>query len=827
LNRLAPWLLAAVALASCAKSTYRPTAKMNSPHAVAVFMGYGADQPGLLRPLVAVANNRGDDLRLLDAVTDKALESPTLVSALSVPVEPRPALLAAGSLHDQASDGTAIAKADLLVVAPRGLVPRSPPAGPGTLGAAIQSIVTWDDKTRVDVTVDLGDLLPEAALTSLLVVPVPEPDPALLGAWRPKANTARVLASTSDGALLSIEATRDLATDAIHLGPPVVQLLGFIALDLAVSADGTRVYAGTLDPVPGAGGVLGVAEFDNTVPAAPDRVMPVRALAARLGTTQVAAFDVAPFLDNVPATPDFDSFGPAVPRVYAVLDPGSCGPDTSTPCGIAVIDPMLGTLTADPAGELPYQLPILIAGEVTDIAISGPPKVSDRQGYLKFNPGSGLRWTQSIAAAASTTGRIVLVDLSHFAVGNLVAPLAGGSGTRVVSSSSYLAVPGSAALGIWYQPAGADPVLETGVKAVNGVAVTPGYTKSETFTITYQGRLPGLVERRAVARVAAATPTWIAVQEATGLTGPGTSAWRSVARLYDPRLGVQLGDLVEVKGFPVGVCPGGPFELVVTRFLPPDPALYPGGAVEVQPSASQPAGADPACLPQGDTTVFIDILAKEMVLAGSVSGYAGRPPVVTSSPASAPRFEFKYQDETLPELACPIMPDHPQDWPPAASQVAACEADVTACRTACERLVLARRARRGFYMTETCSMLSGTAQTTCIAAWETTAGLHFPMPKGPVIAFKLGVVDPGGGLGLQRGTSLYLGTASGFLPGGRAPSAGGTGTGASTPLGVTMFDRSAATGLANDGIRGYAAFTENLVLSFAPWSNGAPSTTIR
>ena len=79
MNRLAPWLLAAVALAGCAKSTYRPTAKMNSPRAVAVFMGYGADQPGLLRPLVAVANNRGDDLRLLDAVTDKALESPTLV----------------------------------------------------------------------------------------------------------------------------------------------------------------------------------------------------------------------------------------------------------------------------------------------------------------------------------------------------------------------------------------------------------------------------------------------------------------------------------------------------------------------------------------------------------------------------------------------------------------------------------------------------------------------------------------------------------------------------------------------------------------------------
>jgi len=357
--------------------------------------------------------------------------------------------------------------------------------------------------------------------------------------------------------------------------------------------------------------------------------------------------------------------------------------------------------------------------------------------------------------------------------------------------------------------------------------VTPGYTRNETFAVAYQGRLPGLAARQARAHVAAATPTWIAIQEATGLTGPGTSAWRSVARLYDPRLAVHLGDLVEVIGFPAGVCPGGAFELVVTRLLPPDPDLYPGGAVEVQPSATQPAGADPACLPVGDIPVTIDILTREMVLSGSVSGYAGRPPVVSGSPASAPRFEFKYQDETLPELSCPIMPDHPQDWPPAASQVAACEADVAACRDSCERLVLARRARRGFYMTESCSMLSGTAQTTCVATWETTAGLRFPMPKGPVIAFKLGVTDPGEGLGLQRGTTLYLSTGSGFLPGGRAPSAGGTGTGASTPLGISMFDRSAATGLANDGIRGYAAYTEDLVLSFAPWSNGAPSTTIR
>ena len=827
-NRLAPWLLAVVAFAGCAKNTSRPSAKMNGPQGVAVYQGFGTDQPGVLRPLVAVANTRGDDLRIIDAVTDKVLAGPTVVEALSVPTEPRPSLIAAGSLHDQSTAGANVLKADLLVVAPRGLVV----SDTGGFGAVIQSIVTWDAQARVKQTIELGGLAPDGALTALLVAPVwEEPTPGVL---QKAANKARVLASTTTGELVSILATRDPddatnPTNAIVLGPPVAQPLGFACLDLALSTDGKRIYAATLDPIPGPGGVLGVAEFDNTVAAGP---MPVRALSAPLGTTVVAAIEVRGFQDNT-TDPDFDTLDPLrLPRVYAVLDPAGCGRDRSMPCGIAVFDPALGTLAADPAGELPYQLPIQVPGEVVDIAVSGPPVKTDKEGYLKFDPGSGLRWTQAFAGVATTSGRIYLVDLSHYGVGNALSPLVGSSATRVINSASYLPTTDSAAIGIWWEPLPTEgtpaelPSVQFDSLALRGIAVTPGYTSSETFTITYQGKLPGLSSRRAVAHVTSGAPSWIAIQDATGLTGPGTSPWRSVARLYDPRLAVRVGDFIDVEAFPGGTCPGGTFEMQVSALLPPDPVLYPGGAVAVTPSASQVPGADPACLPQGqDSVVTVSFMARDLVLTGTVAGYAGRPDIVFGSPETATRFEFKYVDERT--LACPIMPDDPQAWPPAAGDIAACEADVATCRATCERLVLARRARRSFYMTDGCPPVTGTGTDNCRLRWERFFGLSFPMPKGPVVAFKVGVTDPDQGAVLKRGAYLFFNTGSGFLPGSRAPSAAATGTGATAPYGVTLFDRSAVTNVANDGIHGYAAFADNLVLDFAPWSNVAPSTTIR
>ncbi len=833
MNRLAPWLLAVVAVAivgaaGCAKNTSRPTAKMQGPQGVAVYRGFGADQPGVLRTLLAVANTRGDDLRIVDAVTDQVLAGPTLVAALTVPTEPRPSLIAAGALHDRAADGAEVAKADLLVVAPRGLVARPLPAPAGTFGAVIELVVTWDERTRVDATatVDLGDLVPDGALTGLLVAPVMEADGS--GGWRPAPGVARVLATTTDGGLVSILATRAAGSDAIQLGSPELQSLGFAGLDLGISSDATKIYIATLDPIPGAGGVLGVAELDNTVALLP---LPVRPLDARLGTTQVAALDVAPFLDNDAVDPELDTFGPAVPRVFAVLDPSGCGRDRSMPCGIAVIDPATGGLAPDPAGELPYQLPIQIPGEVVDFAVSGPSKVSDKAGFMKFDPGSGLRWTKAFAGVSSTSGRIYLLDLSHHSVGNAFSPLSGGAATRVIGSASFVAgtnsttAADSAAIGLWFEPpTGGNATLYFDILAAVGVAVTPGYTNSEVFTVTYQGKLPGLGSRLAVAHVETGAPSWIAIQEATGLVGPGTSPWRSVARLYDPRLAVRVGDLVALETFPAGICPAGTFEVVVTGFLPPDPLRYPGGAVSVAKSPSEPPVIDSSCLPQGaDTPVTVSFRVPNLVLVGSASGYAGRPDFVAGAPENAPRFEFKYEDERL--LSCPIMADDPLQWPPDAAAIAACDAT---CRATCERLVISRRARRSFYMTDGCPPIKSEspndAGRACIARWVRGFGLTFPMPKGPVVAFKVGASDPELGLTMRRGTYLYFNTGSGFAPGSRAPSSGGAAVGATSPFGVALFDRGAVTGLANDGIRGYAAFADNLVLEFAPWTNVAPIT---
>lgn len=135
MNRLAPWLLAAVALAGCAKNTARPSAKMNGPQGVAVYRGLGADQPGVPRMLVAVANTRGDDLRIIDAVTDQVLAGPIVAAALSVPTAPLPSLIAAGSLQDPVAETNAL-RPDLLVVAPRGQVWIEPVPRPRSASSA-------------------------------------------------------------------------------------------------------------------------------------------------------------------------------------------------------------------------------------------------------------------------------------------------------------------------------------------------------------------------------------------------------------------------------------------------------------------------------------------------------------------------------------------------------------------------------------------------------------------------------------------------------------------------------------------------------------------
>jgi hypothetical protein len=831
-TRLGPYVLAILGLAGCAKNSARPTATMRGPTAVAVYRGYGMSQPGVLRHLVAVANTRGDDLRVIDAVSDKVELGPTLVAALSVPTDPRPSVLAAGRLEDVDADLSPVARPDLLVVAPAGLVAR--PNQVGQFAASIQVVVTWEDVTRVGATIDLGDVAPGAGLVSMTVCPGLGPDGN--GKLQRMAGAALVVAGLDDGSLITLSAKRVEGSEAIELQAPLRQELGFTALDLAVPPDVAHLYAATTEHIPPSG-TLGVAELDlaGTVGA-----LAIRAISVGAGTTRVAATDVAPFLENdaTAVIPDLDKFGPAVPRVLAAVDNQSCGRDRSVPCGVALLDPVAGGMAPDPAGELPFQMPMAVDGDVVAIAVSGPPQVSSKPGYVELAPASGRRWTQSFAAISASSGRVYIADLSHFALANDVSSLTGSAATRVITAGSYRRDETSNFVGVWQlaPPTGTQtewPLLGD-AKAVEGVGVTPGFTPSETWTVAYQGVLPGLGSRLGLAWVPGGgpqAPTWVALQEATGLAEPGSKAWRSVVRVYDPRLAIRIGDIVEVSGFPAGVCPLGQFDLLVTALLPPA-ADTPGGSIAVAPAANQPihAGqvlpADPTCLPAGAAAqVTITVRGSGYVAAGNGTGYVGRPVEVIdpADPLEAP-FQVRYESEG--QIPCPIMPDSPEEWPPAPSAVASCEADVNSCRASCERLVVARRARRIFYVTNRCGQ---TTEPSCYTKWQDEPlNLVFPLPNGPVLTFKVGVIRPNGGdAPPARGNFLLFTTGSGLVPSVRIPYQGSAARGAVLPGGVVLYDRTAATGLATDGIHGFATFIDNLVLDFASGSAAQNSTTIR
>jgi hypothetical protein len=172
------------------------------------------------------------------------------------------------------------------------------------------------------------------------------------------------------------------------------------------------------------------------------------------------------------------------------------------------------------------------------------------------------------------------------------------------------------------------------------------------------------------------------------------------------------------------------------------------------------------------------------------------------------------------------MPDAPQDWPPSPAAIAACEADVATCRATCERLVLARRSRRNFYVTTRCGK---DTEGACYTAWGAAPNsLTFPLPNGPALEFKVGILHVNGAIGAPaRGNYLLFTTGSGLVPAAWVPYAGASSTAASLPGKVVFFDRAEATGLATDALHGFAAFTGNVVLDFATTLSAQNATTIR
>ncbi|HET9553299.1 MAG TPA: hypothetical protein VFP50_10055 [Anaeromyxobacteraceae bacterium] len=864
IRRSIPFLVAVALLAGCGKTTTRPAAGLKGSAAVAVFRGYLADQPAVLRQHVAVANVLGDDLKFLDAQDAKVVLAPTLVGALAVPVRQRPAVLAAGPLNDLDGAGNPLARPDLLLVASRGLFARDPLLHPGQSSARLQVITTWDPVTHVALEVDLGDVAPDAEILSVVTTGIREPTAT---GFRLRPGAVRAFLGMTGGLLVTVDFERAADGLAIELaapaGPPnpAVQALGFDALGLGPSPDAASLYVATRDPIPGPGGVLGVAELDLSQPVG---ALTVRAIPAG-PTTDVVAMTLKVFkgFTSGDATLDVFEDQPST-RVYALLAPDACGRDAPLQCGLAVIDPVVGGLAADPAGQAPHMNPIQIPGEGLAMAATGPSALQERAGFLKIAPGSGQRYTTGLIAVASTAGHVYLVDPGHLAVANDVSMLNGNSRTRVSSAATKLPLTATGGtqpttvplLGLWNEKTDpAHPVVVTGASSMMAqVKVTPGFTNSETWSVSYQGILPGLGDRTGQVRSTGPAIDWIAVQEATGLTGAGQAALRSVAHLYDPRLAVRGGDLVVVNATGLlgtdgqEACPKGPFELRVTGLLPPT-ADYPGGAVSVVPADVQPrwskdstgawiadsnaSPADPHCLdarstlPAGDRKAVTTFRARALVAVGTVSGYAGRPDLVEGDPTPVPPFALEYEREDA--LSCPILLDRDEDWPPPAAAVSACQADVATCRSQCERLLLARRSRRIYYLTDRCldAATSTTAAGTCGGVWT---GLTFPFPAGPAVAFKVGLLQqdgsepPAGTLPLRESAVVFA-TANGISPASREPYSGTTAFAGVLPTGVAFYDEAAEVGTASLGVRGFAAFTDNLVLDFSP-AQPAPNATV-
>jgi hypothetical protein len=676
------------------------------------------------------------------------------------------------------------------------------------------------------------------------------------------------------------------ADGSITLGAAGVLPVGFQANGLAPSPDGVHVYASTLDPLTSSSGatVFGVAEID--VSGGPTAtVWPVRGLSALAPTRLVAAFTVNEWArqSDGQVVSDLNTYDPTAHlRVYASLDPSGCGPDTAIDCGVAILDPastldrLGGNLLPDPAQELPYVAPIPLGNPFVAAALpvafapAGPPAAGDQRGVstdklvptILQAPLTGQQQTSAILASPSTDGLGHWFDLGHFAALSDTSTLRTGTRTSVVASSmrqqtgtidpelpstftpAILGVWGPTALGattqeVWFTPATMAPLIQ----------VTPGYTPTDSFTVTWQGTLPGLARRRAIFTPASGTtPLTVALQE-----GPAAGPFSALVRVYDATLGIKANDIVEVWLDDPSVCTGTTihnpgitgdqrptFEARVIDFLPPDPARWPGGALTLGPLQGRidttdiTKRLDPQCIIGAGATAFVTVRASEFVVAGVRLGYVGRLGPPTSDVPGTP-YVLQWSDESQ-FAACTVVPWNTA-WETGATPAPACDAT---CRTTCDGLLKARRSRRLFYLVDQCpnpGLVGNGVADECTTNYPqlldaTKKSWARHLPTGPALTFTLGEsVAPASGVpfGLVRGTVLAFGTQSGLVPASRRPYAGGTTVAAEAPMGVVGFDRSnttvcpACAGRENDGARFFVPYPDEV----SDMSFGTTATDVR
>jgi hypothetical protein len=831
----------ALAAAACSSGPTIAASRFAGPAAIVPFSGRAPKvDASAVRPYLAVAASRGDELRLVDPSDDQPVFGPGVVFPLSVTTAPRPLLLAAATLGD--------GQADVLVVVSAGGAPH----GIGVAGPALQVVDTWSGQTRVAFDVSLAAAVgADADVLAVRGLP-PRPGPAGVP-------QALVVVGLTGGrmALVRFErdadgrAVRPAAADAVAASAA----LGFDPLDLADEPGGTRIFAATRDPIPATGGpVQGVAVIDT---AGPPASWVATALDAQTGTVAVAAARVPERL--VPASPTdpsvvrsllADTFDFAAPplSVYAVLDPDACGPHAAIACGLATLrpdqavpglapDPSADVLaSAPPDGAAPpetppphvpaqaFRAPIPVPGFPAHIALGFPPAsgsarvltdgLNPGQPVLTLNAAGGTKNVPAVAMVTSTDGQVYWVDVARFApVSDL--PVASGTGRARVASATASGVATDAyAPGLHNGPAIAEArlvnldtpftiplpaVVNDPTSLAGSVEVWPGFTPSDSFAVVFQGALPALQGAGAVYS-AASDGVYVGAQTLVAGTGEPVV----LARIGDAELGVRPGDNVNVALQATNTfclttvdaifAPGAP-ELDPSRFPAGFPG-FPGGALRLA-ATTVPAGCfdtvappDPAARP-AETGGKITVSVPGWVLSGTQLGYLGRPEVDVP-------FTLAPRDET----------------------------GLTG-----EDLAIARKVRRLYYPPEGgCPRNvpgNRAAQTVgCIAGYP---AMFDPLQPGFALRFTLGLVAPvapdAGTPSVPQpppGTGVVFSTQRGVTPTQRHPSIGGA-----LPQGIVPYDRTAFPGHENEAIRFYVPYADDQVMAFTTSDASANVASIR
>ena len=838
-------LLAAAALLAAACSTGPTTVglRLSEPSAIVAYRGV-ASGSGDVRPLLAVASRRSDDLRLIDPNGDLPIFGPGVIFPLSIPTAPRPLLLASASLNDGG--------ADVLVAVSAG-------------STSLQVIKTWTDTGRVEFPVPLDTLGPDAEILCVLGIPAVLAVDATPTAPAIKGVNARVLVAATGGQLVVVEFTREVdakgapvVNGAVVPGIPQVKPITFDAIDMALvslpsdapASTSRTVFLASRDAVGTVGGapdgapVFGVGELDG----ASDLNLPfvIAPLDARAPTVAVAAgrVDERKVDTTVPCSPYTFTGAASAPlpvRVYAALDESGCGPGQRINCGIVTLDPITGQLAddlgaraasaptspdaANPGGVIvpgqTYRAPMPVVGVPLHIAIGFAPaagslrhttsqivpstcatlaSASSATPLVSLQPSAGPIDTSAVAMVTSSDGHVYWYDLGRAAPVNDANALVGGTRASVTSASTSPLTAGTLALGLWSD---ASDVDNSAIRTVDpsilpgAIETWPGFTEGATWRLVWQGPLPSLQNRAGViATIGGQTFATFQTQ-----TAPGP-VWSVVAPVSDPALGVHRAS------------PADPDEDKDILELPSlgcetriDAVLRAGDAALAGVGAPFDAGAVlletvPRCLPEAAGAVpvraTLTVRASGLVLVNDHSGYMGRP-VINQT------FTHAWLEEsTLEGAADPAT---------------------------LEQLALARKARRIYYpINSPCPIPGatdalGTQISGCYLGYPPS--LKDPLSPGPALRLRPAfvpippVVTPGTAVP-ARDTTLTFATSAGLIVTSRRPAVGGA-----LPSNMAVVDPTSFKGHENESVRFYVPYADDQVAEFTAAGTATQVTSLR